>query len=82
VVPKEGIALGSDYNGGVKHLHPGCPVGTALDGAGLWNIGQSGVVWQSLEKLGAPVPRPRRRVIEYFLSAWERVTSHPDPAKR
>ncbi len=74
-VPPASIAMGSDYSDGISHLHPGCPVGTELDGAGLWNIGQAGAVWESLEKLGSPVPRPRRRVIDHFLDAWSRVTA-------
>jgi hypothetical protein len=48
-------------------------VGTGLDSTGLWNIGQAPEVWDSLEKLGAPVPRPRRRMLERFLETWERA---------
>jgi microsomal dipeptidase-like Zn-dependent dipeptidase len=69
----ESVALGSDYNGGIPHLRPSCPVGTRLDQAGLWNIGQVPEVWASLEKLGAPVPRPRRKMVDRFLEAWERA---------
>lgn len=75
-LPPEAIALGSDYNGGVKHLHPGCAVGTALDAQGLWNIGLASSVWESLEKLHAPVPTPHKKTVDYFLDAWERVTAH------
>ena len=73
MVPAEAIALGSDYSDGINHLHPACPVGTELDAAGLWNIGLAGAVWDSLEKLGAPVAHPRRRILDHFLTAWGRV---------
>lgn len=67
------VALGSDTNGGVAHLAPTCPLGTALDERGLWNIGLQAAVWDSLEKLGEPVPKPRSRVIDRFLEAWEKA---------
>lgn len=74
-LPAEAIALGSDYSDGISHLHPACPVGTELDAAGLWNIGQAGAVWDSLEKLGAPVPRSRRAILDHFLDAWAKARS-------
>jgi microsomal dipeptidase-like Zn-dependent dipeptidase len=77
LVPSAAIALGSDYSDGISHLHPACPVGTELDAAGLWNIGQAGAVWTSLEKLGAPVARPRAAILDHFLEAWSRVTHFP-----
>ncbi len=75
-ISAESIALGSDYSDGISHLHPGCPLGTELDAEGLWNIGQAGAVWQSLEKLGAGVPQPRRTVLDHFLTAWARVRAN------
>jgi microsomal dipeptidase-like Zn-dependent dipeptidase len=75
VVGAEGIAMGSDYNGGVPHLHPeagACALGAGLDAEGLWNIGQVPELWASLEKLGAPVPKPRAKMIERFLDAWKK----------
>jgi microsomal dipeptidase-like Zn-dependent dipeptidase len=74
ILKPEQIALGSDYNGGIRHLPPPpCPLGTELDTQGLWNIGLEGAVWDSLEKLGLPVPTPRRLMVDHFLAAWERV---------
>lgn len=75
IVGPESVMLGSDYNGGIPHLRPGCPLGTALDAEGLWNIGQVPAVWDSLEKMGRPVPRPRRKMVDAFLAAWSRVRS-------
>jgi microsomal dipeptidase-like Zn-dependent dipeptidase len=69
----ESVAFGSDYNGGVQHLKPSCPVGTELDAEGLWNIGQVGAIWDSLEKLDAPVPKPRSKMVDRFLATWARV---------
>jgi microsomal dipeptidase-like Zn-dependent dipeptidase len=68
----EGIALGTDYNGGIPHLRPSCGTGTVLDQEGMWNISQAGDVWKSLAKLGAPVPSEEARVRK-FLSAWKAV---------
>jgi microsomal dipeptidase-like Zn-dependent dipeptidase len=67
------VSTGSDYNGGIPHLHPSCPVGSGLDAEGLWNIGQHADLWGALEKTGAPVPSPRRRMVDHFLEAWARV---------
>lgn len=61
------VALGSDYNGGVRHLHSSCHTGTSLDEkAGLWNIGQSRDVWRAL---GANA----EDVTKHFLEAWGQV---------
>lgn len=66
------VAMGSDFNGGIPHLKPGCGgVGTK----GLWNIGQVPQVWQGLKALGAPVPDSPKGTIETFLQAWSRVSS-------
>jgi microsomal dipeptidase-like Zn-dependent dipeptidase len=73
LVPAVAIGLGSDYSDGITHLRPTCPMGTSLDGRGLWNIGQAGDVWDSLERLQAPVPRPRRAMVDHFIEAWSRV---------
>jgi microsomal dipeptidase-like Zn-dependent dipeptidase len=78
VIGADSIAMGSDYNGGIMHLRPaavGCEIGAGLDAEGLWHIGLVPGLWDSLEKLGAPVPRPRRRMIDRFLETWERVTA-------
>jgi membrane dipeptidase len=69
----EQVGLGSDTNGGLKHLKPSGPVGTGIDREGLWNLGQEAQVWDALEKSGAPVPWPRRRMIDRFLEAWGKI---------
>jgi microsomal dipeptidase-like Zn-dependent dipeptidase len=61
------VMLGSDYNGGIPHLSPGCNTGTSIDQNGLWNIGQSGEVWQGLAKLGAKLPS---NMTNYFIQSW------------
>ena len=61
------VALGSDVNGSLNHIAPGC------DFSGLWNIGQFSKLWHKLASLGAPVPKPRRLMIDGFLETWSRV---------
>jgi microsomal dipeptidase-like Zn-dependent dipeptidase len=73
IVGAESVMMGSDWNGGVKHLQPTCETGTSLDREGLWNIGQQGQLWKALEASGAPVPKPLGRTIERFLDAWAKV---------
>jgi hypothetical protein len=69
--------LGSDYNGGMRHLRPSCGTGTSLDQpAGLWNVGQSAAFFDALSRLGAP-RAPLRATLDRFLSAWERVRPAP-----
>ncbi len=69
----DSVSMGSDYNGGIPHLRPTCPVGAGLDMEGLWNIGQVPELWKSLELMKMPVPEPRSLMVEKFLKAWERV---------
>jgi microsomal dipeptidase-like Zn-dependent dipeptidase len=73
----ESVSLGSDYNGGVRHLRPGCATGTSLDGKGLWNMAQVPDVWRALRGFGAPVPEHLKVTIDRFLDAWARVTAVP-----
>jgi membrane dipeptidase len=78
----EQVALGSDTNGGLKHLRPSGPPGTGIDTEGLWNIGQQAALWDALEQLNAPVPKPRRKMIDRFLEAWEKANpSSSSPSK-
>jgi microsomal dipeptidase-like Zn-dependent dipeptidase len=65
--------LGSDYNGGVRHLKPSCGTGTSLDREGLWNIGQVAELWKALRAHGAPVPERLGATVTRFLDAWSRV---------
>jgi microsomal dipeptidase-like Zn-dependent dipeptidase len=69
----ESVGIGSDYNGGIPHLHPSCAVGAGLDAEGLWNIGQQPEIWTSLERMGMPVPSPRRKMVDHFVDVWSRV---------
>lgn len=80
IVGPEAIALGSDQNGGMRHLAQACGTGTALDEeAGFHHVGQTALVYQALREVGAPVA-PHRDVLEHFLQAWERVTPTDLPA--
>jgi len=66
--------LGSDFNGGISHLEPpSCPTGTDFDKVGLWNISQTGLLWNALKKLGAPVAQPPQDQVTTFLNAWAKV---------
>lgn len=71
----DSVVFGTDFNGGISHLKPGCAPGTELDTQGFWNIGQVPEVWRALAQTGAPVPSPRNRMIEKFLQAWEKAQS-------
>jgi microsomal dipeptidase-like Zn-dependent dipeptidase len=76
----DAVMLGSDYNGGMRHLRPSCGTGGSLDQeAGLWNVGQSAALLDALAKLGAP-RAPLRASLERFLSAWGRVRPWRDAA--
>jgi microsomal dipeptidase-like Zn-dependent dipeptidase len=78
----ESISLGSDTNGGVRHLRPGCATGTALDDKGLWNIGQQPLVWEALRRLGAPIPARLSSAIERFVGAWDKVRPRAQTSRR
>lgn len=72
----ESVMMGSDYNGGIEHLRPAgpkCGTGTSLDSQGLWNMGQIPALWKSLRTLGAPVPRPLSKMVQKFVSDWQKV---------
>jgi microsomal dipeptidase-like Zn-dependent dipeptidase len=75
----EAVMLGSDHNGGMRHLRPSCGTGTSLDEpAGLWNVAQSAALLDALARLGAP-RAPLRATLARFLSAWEKVRPWPAP---
>jgi microsomal dipeptidase-like Zn-dependent dipeptidase len=74
----EAVMLGSDHNGGMRHLRPSCGTGTSLDEpAGLWNAAQSAALLDALARLGAP-RAPLRATLARFLSAWEKVRPWPE----
>ena len=76
----EAVMLGSDHNGGMRHLRASCGTGGPLDEpAGLWNMGQSAALLDALAKLGAP-RAPLRATLDRFLSAWGRVKPWPGAA--
>jgi microsomal dipeptidase-like Zn-dependent dipeptidase len=78
IVGAEAVMLGSDHNGGMRHLRPSCGTRTSLDQPpGLWNIGQSAALLESLARLGAP-RAPLQASLERFLSAWGRVRPRPE----
>ena len=62
------INFGSDFNGALNHLRPGCGLSE-----GLWNISQVPALWDALKKLGAPIPEPRSLMVDTFLSTWSRI---------
>jgi membrane dipeptidase len=67
VVGKDGVVLGTDYNGGVRHLPPAHGTGSSLDEEqGFWMIGQSEQLWRQLQS-------PADAAVERFLAGWERV---------
>ena len=73
VVGADAVMLGSDYNGGMRHLGPACGTGTELDREpGLFHAGQTAILWDVVRRLGAPVPSARAQLAR-FLDTWERV---------
>jgi microsomal dipeptidase-like Zn-dependent dipeptidase len=75
VLGNDAVMLGSDYNGGVEHLEPGCKTGTSLDEQGLWNMSQVPDLWKSLKVLGAPVPDPLAKMVDRFVDTWKKVSA-------
>lgn len=74
-IGSENVMLGSDYNGGIRHLRPSCGTGTSLDEKpGLWNISQASDVWTALGRTGAPTPADLDVTVKRFLAAWSRVS--------
>lgn len=69
----ENVMLGSDFNGGMRHLSASCGTQSELDGeAGYFHVGQTRLVWEGLARVGAQVP-PLRMTARAFLDAWKRV---------
>jgi membrane dipeptidase len=69
----ESVMMGSDYNGGIPHLKPGCNSGTSIDREGLWNMGQIQELWTGLRALGAPTPEPLSKMSTRFVEAWSKI---------
>ena len=63
------VALGTDFNGGIRHLKPSCQTGTAMDVSGFWNSGHVPV----LESL---LPIPKQGNVGEFLSLWALAEKH------
>jgi microsomal dipeptidase-like Zn-dependent dipeptidase len=57
------VAIGSDFNGGIRHLKPSCRTQTALDVSGFWNASQV----PALESL---LPIPAEGNVREFLKLW------------
>ncbi len=75
VLGADSVALGSDYNGGIRHLPPtGCPIGDpVLEKEGYYLMAHTPHLWAGLRKLGAPVPNDLNVTVDAFLTAWEKV---------
>jgi len=69
------ITLGSDFNGGVRHLKmPHCNTGTSLDTKkGLWRIGQTPDIWNAMYKYDAKLPISLELINLSFLNSWKKV---------
>jgi microsomal dipeptidase-like Zn-dependent dipeptidase len=79
IVGEQALMLGSDFNGGMRHLSAACRTGTALDDeAGMFHVGQTALLWQTVRALGAPVP-PHRVTLEHFLDTWAAVVPYALP---
>jgi membrane dipeptidase len=73
LVGNDSVMMGSDYNGGIPHLKPGCKTETSLDAQGLWNIGQVPDLWRALKVIGAPVPEHLSKMADKFVEAWKKI---------
>jgi microsomal dipeptidase-like Zn-dependent dipeptidase len=67
------VMMGSDYNGGIPHLSPGCNSGTSIDQNGLWNIGQSSELWKAIANIGAKTPIPLGNMTDFFITQWKKA---------
>lgn len=73
VIGYQNVMLGSDFNGGMRHLSASCGTKSELDReAGFFHVGQTRLVWDGLARVGAKVP-PLRMTARAFLDAWKRV---------
>lgn len=72
VLPPEALQLGTDFNGGMRHLAPSCGVEGRLATEGLVDVGQVGALWSAARRLGAPLKDPEVHRAR-FLSAWSKV---------
>jgi microsomal dipeptidase-like Zn-dependent dipeptidase len=75
VIGAESVVLGSDFNGGIRHIPPpGCSFGASgLGPEGFFHMGQTPALWQGLRAVGAPVPTDLSVTVEAFLQKWEQV---------
>lgn len=74
VIGAGGVAMGSDYNGGVRHLPPTLDTRTTLGEKGFWQIGQGKEAWTLMRKtLASPNTSKAETVVKRFLDAWARV---------
>jgi microsomal dipeptidase-like Zn-dependent dipeptidase len=77
IIGADRVMLGSDFNGGMRHLPASCGTGGSLDReTGYYHLGQTRALWRAARKLGAQVP-PHRRSLRAFLDAWSRVRPQP-----
>ncbi len=72
------VVLGSDFNGGIRHLPPtACAVGDAVfEKEGFYLMGHTPHLWAGLRGVGAPVPENLTVTVEAFLSAWKKGSDH------
>lgn len=73
VISPDHLMLGSDINGGIPHLKPGCNTGTVLDKEGFWNIGQKSALWESLRNLKAHTAEPLSKMADTFIATWKKA---------
>lgn len=72
VVPPEALQLGTDFNGGMRHLSPSCGAKGRLATDGLVDVGQVGALWSAARRLGAPLKSPDAHRAHFF-RAWSKV---------
>jgi microsomal dipeptidase-like Zn-dependent dipeptidase len=73
VVEPARVMLGTDVNGGMRHLAGACGVeGELGEPSGYHHLGQTSALAVAMRQLGAPVV-PAADMVEAFVSAWERV---------
>ena len=73
------LMLGSDFNGGMRHLARACGTGTSLDDeAGYWRVGQTGELYRAATSLGAKIPAAADNLRRYT-QTWARVVAAAGP---
>ncbi len=74
-VGERNVYLGTDFNGAMQHLPPikHCRTFTPLDAKGLFNIGQTSILWAQLTEFTPRAVQSARNGALNFIDTWSRL---------